>query len=83
LFLFKVMPFGLQGAPATFQRMMDIVLDGHEFAAAYMDDVIIHSLTWDGHLGHISTILQRLANAGLTIKPKKCQFGMSTCAFSR
>ena len=81
LFQFRVMPFGLQGAPATFQRMMDIVLDGLEFAAAYLDDVIVHSQTWDSHLNHITDILQRLADAGLTIKPKKCQFGMSTCAY--
>ena len=44
LIQFKVMPFGLQGAPATFQRMMDIVLnDFGDYAAAYLDDVVIHS----------------------------------------
>ena len=80
LFQFRVMPFGLQGAPATFQRMMDVLLDGLDFAAAYLDDVLIHSQTWDDHLAHISSTL-RLADHGLTVKPKKCQFGMSTCAY--
>ena len=61
--------------------MMDILLDGLDFAAAYLDDVIIHSCDWNDHLAHLSTVLQRLADAGLTIKPKKCQFGMSTCAY--
>ena len=43
LFQFRVMPFGLQGAPATFQRMMDILLgDVGDYAAAYLDDVVIH-----------------------------------------
>lgn len=42
LFQFVVMPFGFQGAPATFQRLMDHVLDGTDsFAAAYLDDIVI------------------------------------------
>ena len=81
LFQFRVMPFGLQGAPATFQRMMDCLLDSINYAAAYLDDVIIYSNSWSEHLRHVSSILQRLADAGLTVKPKKCQFGMSSCAY--
>ena len=82
LFQFRVMPFGLQGAPATFQRMMDILLaDAGEFAAAYLDDVVIHSANWDDHLRHVREVLQRLERAGLTIKPKKCQFAMSQCTY--
>ena len=70
LFQFKVMPFGLQGAPATFQQMMDIVLDGvGEYASAYLDDVVIHSKTWEEHLLHLKEILRRLGRAGLTVKP--------------
>ena len=82
LFQFRVMPFGLQGAPATFQRMMDVILqETHDFAAAYLDDVVIHSRTWEDHLRHVSDILQRLQDAGLTVKPRKCQFAMSRCAY--
>ena len=44
LFQFNVMPFGLQGAPATFQRLMDRVIQGmQDYAAAYLDDLIIFS----------------------------------------
>ncbi len=40
---YRVLPFGLHGAPATFQRMMDILLRPHQtYAAAYIDDVVIH-----------------------------------------
>ena len=35
------MPFGLKGAPATFQRLVDDLLDGSDFAAAYIDDVVV------------------------------------------
>ena len=82
LFQFRVMPFGLQGAPATFQRMMDIIVDdARDYAAAYLDDVVIHSRSWEDHLRHVSDILHRLQTAGLTVKPKKCQFGMSYCTY--
>ena len=79
LFQFHVMPFGLQGAPATFQRMMDVILDDvGEFAAVYLDDVVIHSTSWDDHVRHLREILGRLGKVGLTVKPKKCQIAMST-----
>ena len=82
LFQFKVMPFGLHGAPATFQRMMDRLLwDVPEFAAAYLDDLIIHSTTWEEHLRHVRMIFEKLRSAGLTIKPKKCQLGMTKCVY--
>lgn len=73
LFQFTVMPFGLQGAPATFQRLMDQVLEGTgAFAAAYLDDIAIYSATWEQHLEHLREVLHRLHQAGLTIQPKKC-----------
>ena len=71
-------PFDL----ATFQRMMDVILwDIGSFATAYLDDVIIHSHTWEEHLQHISMVLDCLGQAGLTVKPRKCQFAMSTCSY--
>ena len=55
------MPFGLQGAPATFQRLMDRMLRGMEsFAAAYLDDVVIFSETWEEHLRHVEEVLKCL-----------------------
>ena len=59
LFQFKVMPFGLNGAPASFQRMMDQVIDGlYNFTAAYLDDLVVFSNTWEEHLEHIQAVLQ-------------------------
>lgn len=77
-FEFNVMPFGLCGAPATFQRMMDSVTHGMEgYAAAYIDDLVIYSMTWEEHLAHVEEVMTRLRTAGLTVKPSKCQFGMA------
>lgn len=82
LFQFRRMPFGLQGAPATFQRMVDKLLDGlSDFASAYIDDIIIFSRTWNEHLTHLGSVLQRIQAAGLTVKRKKCQFGMAECVY--
>ena len=76
------MPFGLHGAPATFQRMIDQLLVGcTNYAAAYLDDVVIHSTTWEDHIRHISNVLHQFQKAGLTIRPKKWQFGMDHCSY--
>ncbi|KAL5486579.1 hypothetical protein EMCRGX_G019081, partial [Ephydatia muelleri] len=81
LFQFKMMPFGLQGAPATFQRLMDQVIQGMDsFASAYLDDLIIFSSSWEDHMRHLHCVLERLVGAGLTVKLSKCQFGMSKCS---
>ena len=82
LFQFTRMPFGLKGAPATFQRMVDKILNGlGKFASAYIDDVIVFSKTWNEHLKHLEIVLSKIQEAGLTIKKKKCQFGMSECGY--
>ncbi|KAK7893383.1 hypothetical protein WMY93_022535 [Mugilogobius chulae] len=75
LFQFTVMPFGLHGAPATFQRLMDRVLRGCEdCSAAYLDDVVIFSDSWEQHLHHLERVLGQIQEAGLTLNPAKCQW---------
>ena len=76
------MPFGLQGAPATFQRLMDGVIQGlGDFSAAYLDDLIVFSETFEEHLHQLRKVLQRLREAGLTAKAKKCLFGADHCVY--
>ena len=68
----RYMPFGLQEALATFQRLMDRVLRGlDEFAAAYLDDVVVFSSTWVEYLEHLRKVMQRLRDARLTVKLKE------------
>ena len=78
LYEFNVMPFGLHNAPATFQRLMNRVLEGcQEFAQAYIDDVVVYSTSWEEHLQHLHKVFSCLQHAGLTVKLQKCQFGKS------
>jgi len=76
LMQFRVMPFGLHSAPATFQRLLDTVLgpalEPHVFV--YLDDIIIVSTTLDDHLRHLSEVFKRLRRAKLRINPDKCRF---------
>ncbi|XP_073727643.1 uncharacterized protein [Misgurnus anguillicaudatus] len=74
LYHYTHLPFGLHGAPATFQRLMNRVLQPHQqYAAAYLDDVVIHSSDWESHLGLVQKVLDSLREAGLTANPKKCK----------
>lgn len=64
LFQFKVMPFGLKNAPASFQRMMSLLLpvgpaplSFRASAAVYIDDIIVASTSFDDHLADIATVL--------------------------
>ena len=76
LFQIRVMPFGLCNAPATFQRLMDLVLSGLQWShcLVYLDDIIILGTTFKDHLCNILSILRRLREAGLKLKPSKCSF---------
>lgn len=66
------MLFGLHGVPAIFQRLMNKVLAGMEkFAAAYLDDIFIHSSSWEEHLTHLEAVFGRIKEAGMTVHPKK------------
>ena len=76
LFEFKVMPFGLCNAPATFQRLMDLVFAGVQWShyLVYLDDIIVVRRSFHDHLQNLSVVLQRLKEANLRHKPAKCSF---------
>ena len=69
-----MVPFGLAQALSYFQQLMNQVLQGLDFAIAYLDDIMIFSNNELEHLQHLETVFKRLHNAGLKLKESKCDF---------
>lgn len=75
------MSFGLRNAPATFQRLMNMVVSGLEGCALYLDDMVIYSNTWEEHLARIESLVDRLSDAHLTVNLTKCEFAKATVVY--
>ena len=74
LFHFNVMLFGLCNAPATFQHLTRIVLNGIEWngVLAYLDDIILYERNFAEHISVLNSVLTRVEKAGLKLKSSKC-----------
>ena len=75
LYQFVMMPFGLSTAPATFSRLMRIVVQGIPHVYAYLDDLLVATPTWDEHLQALRILFDALSRHGLHAKPSKCEIG--------
>ncbi|GFS98528.1 retrovirus-related Pol polyprotein from transposon opus [Trichonephila clavipes] len=73
LWQFKVMPFDLYNAPATFKRLMETVIGelSYEACLVYLDDIIIMGRSFEDHLKNIRRMLQKLKEANLKLSPSK------------
>jgi len=82
-FEYTKMPFGLKGAPATFQRVMDDILGPalRGFTKVYLDDLLIYSGTLQEHCLHLECVFLALRQAGLKANPDKCTFAADSCKY--
>ena len=79
---FRVMPFGLCNAPATFQRTMNLILDEYSsFCQVYIDDIVVHSKTQADHERHLSQVLTKLREEKFNAKKSKCLFAVPRIDF--
>ena len=76
-----VMPFGLCIPPATFQKVMDRILDKAPHCESYVDDILIFSPSFESHLEHLRDVFKRLDVAGLQLRRDKCRIGYSSVEF--
>ena len=70
---YKVMPFGLVNAPATFQAMMNTIIRQFldHWVVVYLDDILIYSKSLEDHRVLIKQVLARLERHDLAISLKK------------
>ena len=82
-FEWTVLPFGLCNAPASFQRMVDIVFRDMigQHVVVYVDDILVYSEDVHAHAGHLRAVLDRLHANELSCKLSKCVFATSTLEF--
>ena len=80
---FEFMPFGLNGAPRTFQRLIDMVMEKlpYNIAMAYLDDVIIYSSTVTEKVERLRRVFKRMREAGLKLKATKCELFQKQTGF--
>lgn len=76
LYQYVTMPFGLCNAAGTFQRIIEKALTNLQWHAAvlYLDDIVVFGKTFEEHFKILNEVMDRLAKAGLMLKPKKCHF---------
>jgi len=74
LWQFTIMSFGLCNAPATFERLMERILQGlvTKICLVYLDDVIVFGKTFKDMAENLEQIFFRFRKANLKINPKKC-----------
>ncbi|CAF1605744.1 unnamed protein product [Adineta ricciae] len=81
LYKYNRMPFGISGAPAIFQRLIDQVILDIPHCVAYLDDLLITGPTEATHLHTLDQVLNKLADYGFTCNPAKCVFFQDSVSY--
>ena len=75
------MPFGMINSAATLKRAMKKLIEDLDDVDFYWDDILVHTRTWEEHIRALRELFSRLVQAGLTIRPTKCLFGVNSVDF--
>ena len=76
LYEYLVMPIGLTNTSASFQTLMNHVLQDHidKICVIYLDNILIFSKSKEEHYKHLELIIEYLQQVELYTNPKKCDF---------
>ncbi|KAK4400811.1 Retrovirus-related Pol polyprotein from transposon.6 [Sesamum angolense] len=80
---YKVMPFGLKNAGATYQRAMQKIFNDmlHKNVECYVDDLVVKSKKRENHFHDLRKVFERLRRYQLKMNPSKCAFGVTSGKF--
>ncbi|KAM1762296.1 hypothetical protein TB1_004857 [Malus domestica] len=83
IYCYKVMPFGLKNAGATYQRAMQKIFNDmlHKNVECYVDDVVVKTKKRPDHLKDLRVVFKRLRKYNLKMNPLKCAFGVTSGKF--
>lgn len=80
---FRVMAFGLSGAPATFQGAMNTTLQPllQKYVIGFFDDILVYSPSYAAHLQRLGQVLSLLLQDQWHVKLSKCQFSQTQISY--
>jgi hypothetical protein len=80
---FKVMSFGLIGAPYSFQKAMDSTLSPllRKCALVFFNGILVYSKSFEDHLVHLEQVLQLLKQDQWRVKRSKCAFAAMSISY--
>ncbi|XP_019236645.1 PREDICTED: uncharacterized protein LOC109216878 [Nicotiana attenuata] len=83
IYCYKVMPFGLKNAGATYQNAMQNIFDDmlHKRVECYVDDSVVKTKNRRYHLKDLRIVFERLRKFDLKMNPLKCAFGVTSGKF--
>ena len=83
IYYYKVMPFGLKNAGATYQRAMQKIFDDiiHKNVECYVDVLVVKSKKRMEHLQELRQVFKRLHRYQLKMNSMKCAFGVTSGKF--
>jgi hypothetical protein len=78
---YEIELYSVRNAGQSFQRFMDEVLSGLDFAFCYLVDILIGSSSTEEHMQHLHLVLQRLQEYGLVLNMEKCELARQKIDF--